>query len=141
MPYTYGLAPNFEGSGGASGTQGAMLGGSGGGIVRLLVLNDLRVTNSDILANGLPGTRGEGQGSGGGAGGTINIQSRYLNGFGNIFAKGGAGSIGGGGGGAGGRLVVHFNSGFQYEAQPRQSHDWRGEYSIAAGAAGEIDTS
>ena len=73
VPYTYGLAPNFEGSGGASGTQGSMLGGSGGGIVRLLVLNELKLSNSNILANGLPGVRGEGQGSGGGAGGTINI--------------------------------------------------------------------
>lgn len=118
-PYTYGLAPNFEGSGGASGTPGKHLGGSGGGIVRLLVLNELSLSNSNILANGQAGTRGEGQGSGGGAGGTINIQSRYLNGFGNVHAKGGDGSTGGGGGGAGGRLVVHFNSGYKFDAQPR----------------------
>lgn len=58
-----------------------------------------------------------------------------------MHAKGGAGSVGGGGGGAGGRLVVHFNSGYMYDAQPRQSHDWRGDYSIEAGEAGEIDTS
>ena len=58
-PYTYGLAPNFEGSGGASGSPGTWLGGAGGGIVRLLVLNELSLSNSDILANGLPGTRGD----------------------------------------------------------------------------------
>lgn len=84
--------------------------------MRLLVLNELTLSNTSILANGADGVRGDGQGSGGGAGGTINIQSRYLNGFGNIHAKGGNGSTGGGGGGAGGRLVVHFNSGFKFDA-------------------------
>lgn len=117
-PYTYGLKPNFEGSGGASGTNGGHLGGAGGGIVRLLVLNNLSVAGSDFLANGKEGVKGESQGSGGGAGGTVNIQSRFLNGYGKVNAKGGDGSVGGGGGGAGGRLVIGFNSGFKFKAQP-----------------------
>ena len=139
-PYQFGLAPNFEGSGGASGTPGAHLGGAGGGIIRLLVLNELRMSKSEVLANGTPGTKGASYGSGGGAGGTINLQSRSLKGHSTIEAAGGDGSAGGGGGGAGGRLVVSFNSNYRHDAQPEQSHYWRGTYSIAGGRNGDIDT-
>ena len=41
--YDYGLNPSYEGSGGASGTKGEYLGGSGGGIVRINVLNELKM--------------------------------------------------------------------------------------------------
>lgn len=51
-----------------------------------------------------------------------------------IEAKGGAGSEGGGGGGAGGRLFIKYSSGFRHDAQPEQSHYWRGLYNIDGGA-------
>ena len=54
-PYQYGTAPAYEGSGGASGTPGGHLGGVGGGIVRLLTLNNLKLKNSDIFSNGSDG--------------------------------------------------------------------------------------
>ena len=69
--YQYGLLPIQEGSGGASGSPGGKLGGSGGGIIRLQVLNDMTMDNSKILANGGDGKKADGYGSGGGAGGTI----------------------------------------------------------------------
>lgn len=134
-PYMYGSHPNREGSGGASGTPGAYLGGAGGGIIRLNVLNELRLSRSTITANGLSGVEGE-RGSGGGAGGTIAIQTRHLKGESKIEAAGGQGSGHGGGGGSGGRLVISYNSGFSASAQPHQSHFWRGSYSLAGGQAG-----
>lgn len=45
-------------------------------------------------------------GSGGGAGGSIQIVTHSISGEGAISLKGGDGSVGGGGGGAGGRFVV-----------------------------------
>ena len=71
------------------------------------------MSNSQILANGADGQKGDAeQGSGGGAGGTISVQTRHLKGESTIEAKGGNGSDGGGGGGAGGRMAVHFLSGY-----------------------------
>ena len=91
------------------------------------------------MANGRDGARGT-YGSGGGAGGTIAIQSRSLQGTSVIAADGGAGSEGGGGGGAGGRLVIQFADNYKFDAQPAQSHYWRGTHSIEGGSAGLIET-
>jgi hypothetical protein len=112
------------------------MGGSGGGIVRIAVLNELRMSRSKILANGFAGRELGGFGSGGGAGGTIQLLSRSLIGESLIEAKGGSGSEAGGGGGAGGRLFISYASGFRHDAQPQQSHYWRGIFSVEGGKAG-----
>lgn len=143
-PYSYDVS--LEGSGGASGsTSNAFFeGGAGGGIVRMHVLNQINMSNSQILANGGAGKQDSTEkafGSGGGAGGTININTRSLRGSSRIEAIGGDGSQGGGGGGAGGRLAIHYNDDYKHSAQPEQSHYWRGTYSIAGGLAGPIDAS
>lgn len=57
MAYYSGLEPNYEGSGGASGKPGDRSGGSGGGIVRMLVLNELRFSSSNVRANGYAGIK------------------------------------------------------------------------------------
>lgn len=90
-PHAYynGLMANYEGSGGASADAGKRLGGTGGGIVRLMVLNEFRAARSLISANGDNGTKGETIGSGGGAGGTIEIVSSFLKGESKVEAKGG----------------------------------------------------
>ena len=131
--YRFDIESKYEGSGGGSGSVGVngnksssrTLGGAGGGIVRIQILNELRMSRAQILANGGNGVRGEKStapaavlhfGSGGGAGGTISIMTRYLKGDADIKAKGGDGSSGGGGGGAGGRLAVQFLSGFSFNS-------------------------
>jgi len=117
-PHAYynGLMANYEGSGGSSADPGKRLGGAGGGIIRMLVLNELRAARSTIKANGGDGQNGEKNGSGGGAGGTIQILSSSLKGESQVYAKGGRGSDGGGGGGAGGRLFINFVKGFTHDA-------------------------
>ena len=81
---------------------------------------DLR--NSLILANGLPGEAAmtesymNAPGSGGGAGGSIQIMTRNIMGNSKIEARGGDGSIGGGGGGSGGRMVISFLRGYSAKA-------------------------
>ena len=67
---------------------------------------------------------GMGEGSGGGAGGAIQLVTRNLKGTGNFLARGGNGSSGGGGGGAGGRFVINYLRGYVASAQPEQSHFW-----------------
>ena len=153
--YRFDIESKYEGSGGGSGSVGVngnksssrTLGGAGGGIVRIQILNELRMSRAQILANGGNGVRGEKStapaavlvlhfGSGGGAGGTISIMTRYLKGDADIKAKGGDGSSGGGGGGAGGRLAVQFLSGFSFNSQPDQSKFWRGTFSLEGGKSG-----
>lgn len=56
--YRYGLENKFEGSGGASGDSNARLGGSGGGIIRIDVLNEMKMSRSKVLANGNDGKDG-----------------------------------------------------------------------------------
>jgi hypothetical protein len=98
---TYGsiTAPTELGSGGG-GAYSPVLGGAGGGAIRLSVTGTLAVDGS-LTARGLPGT-GSG---GGGAGGSIYLTVGALTGSGVISANGGAGS-GNGGGGGGGRIAV-----------------------------------
>ena len=75
------------------------------------------MSSSGVKANGLNGSRAKNQsGSGGGAGGTIQILSRSLKGESVIEAKGGDGSIGGGGGGSGGRLFINYADSYRHDA-------------------------
>jgi len=56
-------------------------------------------------------------GSGGGAGGSVQIVTKNLEGNSKILLNGGRGSIGGGGGGAGGRLGINFLQSFNVTNQ------------------------
>ena len=61
----------------------------------------------------MPGEKYENApGSGGGAGGSIEILTRNIRGDSKIEARGGDGSINGGGGGSGGRMVINYLRGF-----------------------------
>lgn len=57
--YQYGIDSKYEGSGGASGSPKYPLGGAGGGIIRIQILNELRMSRSQILANGGNGQKSE----------------------------------------------------------------------------------
>ena len=106
---TYGsvTAPADPGSGGGP-TQNSygVLGGAGGGPIRLTVTGTLQV-DGRISAGGLPGI---GPSAGGGSGGSINLAVGTLAGAGVISANGGTGNALGGGGG-GGRILVSYSSG------------------------------
>jgi hypothetical protein len=113
FPYYLGSA---GGTGGSQKENGGVLGGAGGGRVRINVKNTLTV-NGDIIANGedgefTPACLGDTCGSGGGSGGSIWITAKIFQGSGTIKANGGNG--GGlwfnvsnpGGGGGGGRVYA-----------------------------------
>ena len=112
------------------------MGGAGGGIIRVNVMDTIDLKKSAILANGMPGERYEQTpGSGGGAGGSIEIKTRNIRGCAKttIEARGGDGSDGGGGGGSGGRMIISYLRGFTASQQPAQSHFWEGTYSLVGG--------
>ena len=94
--YSYGsaLLPTSWGSGGRGN------GGRGGGFLEVVVSNKLRVEGS-VSSNGESKQTG-------GAGGSILINTYYLDGDGSFEANGGAGSSGGGGGG--GRIAIRFSN-------------------------------
>ena len=95
------------GSGGGSGWNNTYPGGSGGGAIRLIVSNVLRVDGS-IETNGQSVNRG-----GGGSGGSIYIAVNTLEGAGFISARGGYSSEyygPSGGGGGGGRIAVYYQT-------------------------------
>jgi len=117
--YYSGKSIKYEGSGGASGTDDARLGGSGGGIIMINTHGTTNIEQSHIEANGGDATPMDmAVGSGGGSGGAIQLVTRNLKGTGNFEAKGGNGSQGGGGGGSGGRFVINFLHGHVASAQP-----------------------
>lgn len=80
------------------------VGGSGGGLARLIVNGHLTLDGS-VSANGTPGTSG----AGGGSGGSIWITAGTLSGAGRITADGGGGLSTTGGGG-GGRIAIEFRT-------------------------------
>ncbi len=109
-------APVTPGSGGAgNNTDGALLGGSGGGAVRIAA-SGLVTINGTINANGLDTTHT----SGGGSGGSIYITCDTFagNSKGLLTAKGGIGSTVGSraGDGGGGRIAVVYNPASQVAA-------------------------
>jgi hypothetical protein len=110
--------PRLVGSGGGSATYGGGAGGAGGGAVRLLVRGTLTVDGS-IRANGFNGQYGGVYESGGGSGGTINLQVGTFSGAGSglVQAKGGSApnqSSHQGGGGSGGRVAVYYTNANNY---------------------------
>ena len=54
-PYHFYEEADFEGSGGASGSNEFSTGGNGGGLIKLSALQDLSLHRSEILANGFEG--------------------------------------------------------------------------------------
>lgn len=78
------------------------------------------------------------KGSGGGAGGSVQIITGAIKGDGHISIDGGNGSVRGGGGGAGGRMVVNLVRSFMSSSYPEMSHDWTGDISVHGGLAGKI---
>lgn len=99
--------PKDLGSGGGWGKCGLIStcpGGLGGGALRLIVGDTLRIDGT-ISADGIAG----GGRSGGGSGGSIWIETSALAGNGLIHANGGSG-LNGGGSGAGGRIAVYYAS-------------------------------
>ena len=107
--YGSSLNPNTFGSGGTKAVGNGLPGGyNGGGIIRLII-NDTLILNGSIVANGLGGNNQVG----GGAGGSINVVTKNLEGNGSFSASGGNGAIAGthrGGGGGGGRIAVYYNT-------------------------------
>lgn len=98
------LNPTDFGSGG--GTDGAILGGSGGGYVRIEAAGTATIDGS-LLANGGNRTAGE---AGGGAGGTIILKADTVTGAGLVSANGGQGNVTWSGGGGGGAIVLDYES-------------------------------
>ncbi len=80
----------------------------GGGALLLRVSSNLTV-NGWISANGNDALF---EGAGGGAGGSIWLTARQLDGFGLITANGGQGEDSGGGGGGGGRIAINSRSNY-----------------------------
>ena len=97
-PYGDPLSPTALGSGG--GRTPEFPGGAGGGAIRLVVSEDLRL-DGVISADGLDAPYDF---TGGGSGGSLWIETASLTGSGLLSARGGSSHSGGGGSGAGGRL-------------------------------------
>jgi hypothetical protein len=112
-PYGSLTTPIANGSGGGKSMYSGAPGGSGGGVIYLLVSGT--VTNEgSILANGGNGEASLGYSGGGGSGGSIYINAHTLEGAGTIAVNGGNGGTGNnhrdGGGGGGGRIALHYDT-------------------------------
>ena len=136
---TYGLplTPMDLGSSGGAASDGLhwSSGGAGGGAMRLLVSDTLRL-DGQISANGL---QGNGWRAGGGSGGSIYVTTGTLTGSGRFQANGGPGMSQYDGGGGGGRIAVYFSddTGFVDHTLSTASGAGAG----AAGTVGFIDES
>lgn len=93
--------PTQLGSGGSCGDY-SVVGGNGGGLVRIEAAEEVKV-DGRILASG---GAGSGYGAGSGSGGSIRIETSVLKGSGTIAADGGGGEVGGGGG----RVAIVYDS-------------------------------
>lgn len=105
--YDLAASPALSGSAGGNGSGSESLapfGGAGGGAMHLTVGSTLTV-NGEFSANGNDGDFN----SGGGAGGSVWIQTSTLTGNGLITATGGSGN-GSAGGGGGGRIAVYYST-------------------------------
>ena len=107
-PYGNSLIPNTLGSGGGLTAYGDGA-GTGGGAIQLIISDTLNLIGT-VTANG---GYGDSYG-GGGAGGSIFVNTSNLIGSGSLSANGGAGLDPDGytdsGGGAGGRIAVYYDS-------------------------------
>ncbi|MBT4175041.1 hypothetical protein HOE07_05185, partial [archaeon] len=108
------LVPTRLGSGGGYCSQASCnSGGSGGGAIKLDVI-DTFTLNGSVSADGESGTTYQTfYAGGGGSAGSIFVNTSVLRGIGNFSAVGGDGadnSGGDGGGGSGGRVAVYYDS-------------------------------
>ncbi len=92
--YGHPAQPIYLGSGGSQGGSSDWWGGNGGGRIDLQASVSLTV-NGHLRADGMAG---EGDGAGGGSGGSIWIDTSLLKGTGSIHADGGGTQVSGGGG-------------------------------------------
>lgn len=76
-------------------------------------------------------------GSGGGAGGSVQIVTKNIAGDAIIDLEGGEGSSFGGGGGAGGRFISHLLQNFN-SSNHNQSLHWNGTINMDGGQGGPI---
>jgi hypothetical protein len=84
-PYYYLEEARYEGSGGASGIRKKRAGGAGGGIIWLSTTGTINLEKSTLSANGKNGTTDtftNARGSGGGAGGSVQLTMKGLKGDG-----------------------------------------------------------
>jgi hypothetical protein len=127
---TYGSAANPVDFGSGGNAEGAYNGGDGGGLIRFVVTG--HTTLDGVLQ--ARGTNGTGASicctdiaSGGGSGGSINIQSNSLSGTGSVNVQGGQGGDNGrgeAGSGGGGRIAFNTSS----------SYAFRGSVNVEPGA-------
>ncbi len=96
--------PLLVGSGGGGGDMAHKLGGNGGGLLRLQVLDKLTL-DGDLKADG-----GNGISAGGGSGGSIYITAIRVDGSGSMSANGGSVTGADGGGGGGGRVMIEYTN-------------------------------
>ena len=122
----------YGSSGGGKYVDGwdAGMGGAGGGAIRLEVLDSLRV-NGRISADGGSGLVSIGTGAsykdGGGAGGSIWVETDKLAGTGGLSAVGGPGAVNCGGGG---RIAVYYRDGVGFSGWTNAT--------VRGGAAGAV---
>jgi hypothetical protein len=107
---TYGSVSNPTDLGSGGGGANTVVGGSGGGAIRLSLSGTL-TNNGTIKANGGAGGIGGANSGGAGSGGSIWIETKMLagNGNGKFYANGGTGLIDStrqGGAGGGGRIAI-----------------------------------
>jgi len=78
-------------------------------------------------------------GSGGGAGGSVQVVTRSILGNGIVNLRGGDGSSGGGGGGSGGRLVTNLLQNFNASSMmDTRNLKWQGTIDLNGGKGGQI---
>lgn len=115
-------------------------GGAGGGILWLSSTGTIELDRTYIGADGGTGITDPSNekftGSGGGAGGSIQLVTKNLKGNGQVSIRGGDGSVGGGGGGSGGRLSMNFLRAFIHSSYPDQSYYWTGSLNLNGGRGG-----
>lgn len=150
QPYYYGTEARYEGSGGAAGYRSnprgtkdrKVRGGDGGGIMWLSSTGTIELNSTRLSADGGNGVTSHAnakyRGSGGGAGGSIQLITKNLRGDGQVSIKGGDGSLGGGGGGSGGRLAIEFLRSFMASSYPDQSYYWTGDLNLDGGLGGIV---
>lgn len=102
----------------------------GGGVLHIEA--NKVVLDGNIEASGASGKKGSS--TGGGSGGSILIESQFMEGTGSVLANGGDGGTNGGGGGSGGRIAIFFK---QFDFTGTASV-FGGDSSVEAGAAGTI---
>lgn len=112
------------------------LGGSGGGIIWLSASETISLNYSMLTVRGQHGKASQHYGSGGGAGGSIQIITRNIAGDAMLDLSGGDGSTNGGGGGSGGRFVSHLLHHFNATSINEQSLRWNGTVQLDGGKGG-----